>query len=256
MPCLVTTEILPIANPPYHHHIRLLRSSSDDDDDDSRVSVGDPRDQWYSSSSTTAAVGAQSALIPLALVGAAVLHLEATTVWDAPSVLYGVAATLPLGLLAVLLDRWEAQSVALQEVTAAVHRAVYTLLGGTFKPLLAVVTAVTLGLVAGWGEELLFRGVLQNALIAQSSNTVLGVLGSSVVFGLVHAVTPLYVLLTGVASVYFGSLYLYFDHNLTIPIVCHAVYDVGALLYAHYSVSQLSLEELQTLLLIGDDENE
>jgi uncharacterized protein len=249
MPSFSTSKILPAKRNP------LLFSSpgSGGDDGDSLVASADPRDQWYSSSSTSAAVGAQSALIPLALVGASLLHLDVATPWDTSSVLYGLACTLPLALLAVVLDRLEEQSVALQEVSAAVNRAVYTLLGGTFKPLLALVTAVTLGIVAGWGEELLFRGVLQNFLIHQSSNTVLGVVGSSVLFGLVHAVTPLYVILTLVASIYFGSIYIFFDHNLTVPIVCHAVYDVGALLYAHYTVSQLSMEELQELLRIGDD---
>jgi uncharacterized protein len=66
------------------------------------------------------------------------------------------------------------------------------------------------------------------------------------VFGLLHAVTPLYAILATIASVYFGAIYIVTD-NLAVPISCHAVYDIGALLYAHWSVCQLSLTEQDAL---------
>jgi len=46
-------------------------------------------------------------------------------------------------------------------------------------------------------------------------------------------VTPLYALLAGVASVFFGYIYNATD-NLAIPMVAHTIYDVGALVWAHY----------------------
>jgi membrane protease YdiL (CAAX protease family) len=70
---------------------------------------------------------------------------------------------------------------------------------------------------------------------------------SGLVFGLLHAVTPVYAILAGAASVFFGYLYI-FSNNLAVPMVCHAVYDVGALLWAHYSVTALSEAEQNKIL--------
>lgn len=176
---------------------------------------------------------------------------------------------LPMGGLAVLLDLLEGRLPALQDVTKATQKSVLTLLGGKFKPLLGIVIALALGTLlhvvdmckkyvlvrmesilisryvtfvlhpshpigfaAGFGEEMLFRGVMQYGLMAK-----LGTTGSlavvSIVFGALHAVTPLYALLAGIASAYFGYLYLSFG-NLAVPIYAHALYDVGALYYAHW----------------------
>eukprot|EP00804_Cyclotella_cryptica_P012730 CCRYP_016287-RA/>CCRYP_016287-RA protein AED:0.43 eAED:0.44 QI:167/0/0.5/1/1/1/2/0/268 len=60
-------------------------------------------------------------------------------------------------------------------------------------------------------------------------------------------VLAVYALLAGAASVFFGYLYNT-SQNLAVPMVCHAVYDVGALLWAHFSVTALSKEEQQKLL--------
>jgi membrane protease YdiL (CAAX protease family) len=70
---------------------------------------------------------------------------------------------------------------------------------------------------------------------------------SGLVFGLLHAVTPVYATLAGAASVFFGYLYNQ-SNNLAVPMVCHAVYDVGALLWAHYSVTALSKEEQEKIM--------
>ena len=68
-----------------------------------------------------------------------------------------------------------------------------------------------------------------------------------VVFGLLHAVTPVYALLAGLASVFFGYLYNS-SANLAVPIICHAVYDVGALMWAHWSVTALTEKEQDEIL--------
>ena len=78
---------------------------------------------------------------------------------------------------------------AIQEVSEAVLRSVYSLLGGSFKPLLAVVIAVTLGIMAGVGEEILFRGILQESIYQQHWTTnydsIISIVLSSIIFGLV-----------------------------------------------------------------------
>jgi membrane protease YdiL (CAAX protease family) len=85
-------------------------------------------------------------------------------------------------------------------------------------------------LMAGIGEELLFRGVVQAALARWSGSMLVGLLGAGVLFGLVHSVTRTYAILAGLVGIYFGWLWLATE-NLLVPITAHAVYDFGALWY-------------------------
>jgi membrane protease YdiL (CAAX protease family) len=94
---------------------------------------------------------------------------------------------------------------------------------------------------------MLFRGLLQFELISRTGLGLAASLGlSSLIFGLLHAVTPLYAIMAALASVYFGLLYIVFD-NLAVPIACHSLYDIGALLYAHWTVSRLTDKERAAL---------
>lgn len=74
--------------------------------------------------------------------------------------------------------------------------------------------------LAGLGEEVLFRGLLQ---------PLLGLVGSNVVFGLVHSVTPLYAVIAGMIGMYLGSLQTS-TGNLWPPVLAHALYDFVAFL--------------------------
>lgn len=205
-----------------------------------------PKDDHFDLTTTISLISGQTLLIPIAALIARITHtphwgfgtgvsfcLEA---WKVATVF-----TLPLALSAVLLDKIEDDFPALQDVTMATQRSVLALLGGTFKPWIGLVASICLGMAAGFGEELLFRGVLQSKLASfVGSYAAVGI--SSIIFGLLHAVTPLYAFLATVASVYFGGLYLSFG-NLAVPILCHAIYDIGALLFAHWQVSRLSPEQ-------------
>jgi membrane protease YdiL (CAAX protease family) len=241
-----------------------------DEDDDDILFDNDPRDQWYSSSMTTTMIATQTALIPFGTVLATIAGIDlqfrdptATTTSILQNTMiipmevwYGVLSTIPLILFAFVLDLIEEKVPALQEVSIATQRSVYNLLGGSYKPILSTVTAIILGIVAGIGEEILFRGVLQETLYQQwtNHNAFISITLSSVIFGLFHAVTPMYVLLATIASIYFGTLYLQFD-TLLIPIICHSLYDIGALLYAHYTISRIPYPQLQELIL-GSDIND
>ena len=224
----------------------------------------DPRDQWYVSSMTTTMVCTQAAFIPIGIVLASMIGLDLNFSQfrngnhDSMLWLFGVLSTIPLAIFAIVLDAIEEQVPALQDVSEATLRSVYNLLGGSYKPLLALITAVVLGTVAGVGEEILFRGVLQEMIYQQqwttNYNAVVSIVISSVVFGLFHAVTPMYVALATIASLYFGTLYTLSNGDLTIPILCHSIYDIGALLYAHYTISQLPFPKLQQLIANGGSE--
>ena len=86
-----------------------------------------------------------------------------------------------------------------------------------------------ISLAAGIGEELLFRGVIQNGL-GGIAGPVAALLATSLLFGLVHALTPAYFMLTTLAGLYLGGLYMATD-NLLLPILVHFLYDWIALFW-------------------------
>ena len=166
--------------------------------------------------------------------------------FDAAALQTGLLCTAPLGVLAVVLEYVEPYVPALQDVTKATQNSVMALLGGTFKPLIAIAASLALGAVAGLGEEMLFRGIMQYEL-ADRFGDALALGSTSIIFGLLHAVTPMYALLATLASLYFGYLYE-MSGNLAVPIVTHGVYDFGALMASHWTVSQFSDLEREQLL--------
>lgn len=203
-------------------------------------------DEMFNIKTTFSLVGGQAVLVGVAAAIAVVagtpnVGFGSGVEFGFRSIAYGILMTGPLGAFAWALDRIEENVPALQDVTTATQRSVLALLGGTFKPRLGLAVAVSLGVAAGLGEELLFRGVLQYELVERLGRVAaIGV--SSVIFGLLHAVTPMYAFLATLASVYFG--YLYLDSgNLAVPIVTHAAYDIVALLYAHWTVTNLNPKE-------------
>ena len=83
--------------------------------------------------------------------------------------------------------------------------------------------------LAGFGEEILFRGLFQLGL-SNVLHVWLAVLLTSLIFGLAHAVTPTYCLLAFLISLYFGFLFVHTE-NLVVPIAIHAIYDFAVFLF-------------------------
>uniref|UniRef100_A0A7S3VC96 CAAX prenyl protease 2/Lysostaphin resistance protein A-like domain-containing protein n=2 Tax=Chaetoceros debilis TaxID=122233 RepID=A0A7S3VC96_9STRA len=231
-------------NPPLSNNRSFstaLKSSPHDEEDG--VVVSDPE---FNGMTTVALVAGQSLFIVIAIAAAQVMNVPNFGLGDgfainSDSVLSGLKATVPLGVLAFVLDFFEKSYKPLEDVSKATQRSILGLLGGVRKPLVAFGVSLALGAAAGWGEEMLFRGVLQSELAGQFGD-IAALISSAIIFGALHAVTPLYAILAGVASLYFGELYLQY-HNLAVPIICHGFYDVGALMAAHYTVTGLSEEE-------------
>jgi membrane protease YdiL (CAAX protease family) len=97
----------------------------------------------------------------------------------------------------------------------------------------SVIELALISLIAGIGEELLFRGLMQDALaawIGGTAGTCIGLAVSSLVFGLAHALTRTYAVLATLVGIYLGVLFL-LTGNLLAPIAAHAAYDFVALLY-------------------------
>lgn len=85
-----------------------------------------------------------------------------------------------------------------------------------------------LATIAGFSEELLFRGALQPWL-ENVTGIPTGLVISNAIFALVHAVTPLYALLAMLMGLYLGiSLDYGGERNLITPIVIHGFYDFVA----------------------------
>ena len=87
---------------------------------------------------------------------------------------------------------------------------------------------VILALLAGGGEELLFRGVIQ-VWLAERAPVWLALAVASLLFGAGHWLSASYAVLASFIGAYLGILFLV-SGNLLAPVIAHAVYDVVALL--------------------------
>jgi membrane protease YdiL (CAAX protease family) len=86
---------------------------------------------------------------------------------------------------------------------------------------------VALSVLAGVGEELLFRGAIQGWL-SQFAGTVTAVLVASLLFGLVHYLSFTYFVVASCLGLVLGAVYAFTD-SLLLVMVWHAVYDMIAL---------------------------
>jgi membrane protease YdiL (CAAX protease family) len=133
--------------------------------------------------------------------------------WDWRGAAWGIAGTLPMLALFLVGNRYPLGPL----------RKIKQFLIDALGPSLVACRwydLLLIAAVAGIGEELLFRGVLQ---------PLAGVVWSNVLFGLVHCITPTYALLAGLLGGYLGWL-LNTSENLLAPIVTHGLYDFLAFL--------------------------
>jgi CAAX protease family protein len=134
--------------------------------------------------------------------------------WDWNALLVGALAILPM--------------LACMMLATKLRRLVGDLLG---QPLTRCrwYDLVLLAGLAGFGEELLFRGVLQ-PWIGRIDPWV-GIVAANVIFGALHALTPGYALFATAFGLYLSWLYTGIDEpNLARPIIAHALYDYVAFL--------------------------
>jgi membrane protease YdiL (CAAX protease family) len=140
--------------------------------------------------------------------------------WDAWHAAIGVAASLPLLALFLICIRWPVGPLArIKEFSEEMLREWFadcTLLD------LAIIS-----LLAGIGEEMLFRGVLQPNF-QHWLGIWWGLAATSVLFGLLHPITPAYIVLAALMGAYLGWLQMIMD-NLLGVMITHGVYDFLAL---------------------------
>jgi uncharacterized protein len=152
--------------------------------------------------------------------------------WSPRDFALGLVATLPM--LIGLLTMRRIERGPLGRLNAVVDQLLVPMFARS-----SIVQLALISIVAGIGEELLFRGVLQVVLIAWLGLAV-GLILASVVFGLLHAVTPTYAVLATIIGIYFGW-FAWASGNLLGPIVAHAIYDFVALVYLTRSSNSMIL---------------
>jgi membrane protease YdiL (CAAX protease family) len=148
------------------------------------------------------------------------LSLGSQFILDWPGMFQGLAATMPmLGLLGLLIrSRWSPLVELRQQVD--------NLLGNLFRQSTLWEMALV-SFAAGVGEELLFRGVLQQ-LLQQWIDPTMALLLVGLLFGLAHAMSATYFVLATLAGIYLGWLALACG-NLVPPMIAHGLYDFIAM---------------------------
>jgi membrane protease YdiL (CAAX protease family) len=135
---------------------------------------------------------------------------------------WGLVATGPLLVALLLLERFPIGPLRnLREMTSEV---ILRMFGGA-----SVMQLAAVAVAAGFGEELLFRGLVQ-AGVTHFFGLAVGVTTASLLFGVCHWLNTTYAILAMLAGAYFGACLLATGNILT-PIVAHAAYDFLALVY-------------------------
>jgi membrane protease YdiL (CAAX protease family) len=152
------------------------------------------------------------------------------------TVFYSLMGTLPLILLYFITQQLPFESIK------RIQKILLETLGKSLNDYhwtdLLVLAAIT-----GMSEEILFRGALQPWL-EQSFGLDIGLMVSSLIFGLMHAVTPLYGLLATLMSYYLGlSLDFSETRNLLTPILIHTFYDFFAFIILMRTYSKMTHDQ-------------
>jgi hypothetical protein len=137
-------------------------------------------------------------------------------------ILIGTAGAIPAIIFFLFLISERAKGIpflgSLRQIVLTDIKKIFTETG--------VIDLVVISLLAGVSEELLFRGVIQAKF---------GIVVASVIFGLIHYVSPAYVIVTMVMGFYIG-VFFYVSKSLLVPIQIHFIYDLTALIYLRYGV--------------------
>jgi len=142
--------------------------------------------------------------------------------WNLTDLGLGIAVCVPMLLLFAACLRWPVGSLrSIREFTDDVIRPLFRSC--------SILDLAVICVLAGIGEEALFRGVLQ-PLLDRYFDWWLAIAMASVAFGVMHPITPTYVVLATVVGVYLGLIFQW-NQNLVVVMLAHALYDFVALLY-------------------------
>lgn len=178
----------------------------------------------------------EALIIPVALAGIVALgvevHSQGLSVMAA--IVYGVGAAAFTFALLFYLTRFQ------RFFRSSLQRHVRQLQG--FASGFSLPGLLALAALAGIGEELLFRGLIQG-WVAENTSDVWGVAVASFLFGLAHFLSPAYFVIATLMGAALGAAYV-FSESILLVIVWHGVYDLIALVV---------LTRSPRLLGIGDE---
>jgi membrane protease YdiL (CAAX protease family) len=112
------------------------------------------------------------------------------------AIIYGILGTAPLFFMFLTLEKIQGESLVtirkllLDSLGPVLHKSHWSDL-------------LMLAAIAGFSEELLFRGILQPWMESAWGLTE-GLIISNLIFGLAHAVTPMYAFLAALVGIYLG----------------------------------------------------
>jgi uncharacterized protein len=141
--------------------------------------------------------------------------------WDLQDAGLGILVCLPMlgGFILFLYCPWR-PFVRIKQFTEEV-----------IQPMFGPCSWLDLALIsfmAGVGEELFFRGVVQQTL-ADWLNPLGGLILASILFGFLHPFTPTYIVLAAGMGAYLGYVWMA-TGNLLVVIIAHGLYDFLVLL--------------------------
>lgn len=141
---------------------------------------------------------------------------------------YGMFATVPLLALFVISELYGPHWRVFRDLRELVLEKLMPILCG-----IPVWGLLLISLGAGFGEEWLFRGFLQQLVkswLDVEFGSWLAVLIVALIFGACHALSKTYFIVTFLIGIYFGYLMELTDSVLPAAL-CHATYDFIALVY-------------------------
>ena len=138
------------------------------------------------------------------------------------AIVRGLLATLPMLVIFWLLvnSTWPMMRQLREQVQWLIDE---------MFPSRSIAQFAMVAILAGVGEELLFRGAIQSVL-GNWTSPVIGLVITSLLFGLAHALSKLYFLFAVAVGAFLGWMTLKYS-DLVAPMVAHGVYDFLALVY-------------------------
>ena len=173
---------------------------------------------------TLATVQVEGGLAVLAIV---IAYFAKIPFWDMLTVTpfavaFGVLGTFPMFLLCYLVYKLPGKAI---EFTRRFMKTMYH----DFVRHCSVMQLLLVAMMSGIGEELLFRGILQTTIThwcgGETRGLVLAIVITSILFGLAHPISKLYVFLCFVIGLYLGAVFVWSGNNLIAPILLHAIYN-------------------------------
>jgi membrane protease YdiL (CAAX protease family) len=138
------------------------------------------------------------------------------------AIVRGLLATLPMLAIFLLLvnSNWPMMRQLREQVQWLIDE---------MFPSRSISQFAMVAVLAGVGEELLFRGAMQS-ILGNWTTPVIGLVITSLLFGLAHALSKLYFVFAVAVGAFLGWMTLKYN-DLVAPMVAHAVYDFLALVY-------------------------